>query len=352
MKTKIILCLFFCLFCTLTYGQKKVKTIKQTEYFPETNIIQYSYQVAADDRKSKEGKFTEYYEDKKKKRKKAVGSYHQNAKTGTWSYYAKTGYLKAEMTYIAGQLEGPTKRYFKDGTIHQKGHYKAGKKDGKWDVFHPDGFLDNEGEWKAGHKHGTWTYYYHTGQPNFVINYKEGKKHGDYSYFYKNGQLTHKKTYVENEMVSDIVQVYYENGTVALIKSYNHDSKEEKEQYFDTSGKAIAKDDPLLGSEVLIWLEAMPEFAGGNTNLFKFLGQIIHYPFDAKVDNIEGTVYVGFIVDEMGYVQDEHVKRGVYPSINEEALRIIRAMPRWEPGLQKAKPVKVAYTLPIRFILN
>lgn len=105
--------------------------------------------------------------------------------------------------------------------------------------------------------------------------------------------------------------------------------------------------------EIFVIVEDMPEFPGGQKALFKFINENIKYPAMARENGIAGTVYVSFVIDETGKVTIPEIKRGVRTGgLNEEALRVVNLMPNWSAGQQRGKKVKVAYTIPIRFVLN
>lgn len=99
-------------------------------------------------------------------------------------------------------------------------------------------------------------------------------------------------------------------------------------------------------------VEQMPQFPGGEQELFKFIGGTIKYPEDAEEAGIEGVVYVTFVVEKDGTIGGARVLRGIGGGCDEEAVRVIRAMPAWEPGMQRGKAVRVQYNLPIRYKLN
>jgi TonB family protein len=104
--------------------------------------------------------------------------------------------------------------------------------------------------------------------------------------------------------------------------------------------------------EIFTIVEKMPEFRGGENSLIEFLKKNIRYPEDAKDLGISGTVYATFIVGTDGIIKDMKVLRGVHPLLDEEAIRVIKKMPFWKPGIQKGKPVNVSYVLPINFTLT
>lgn len=99
-------------------------------------------------------------------------------------------------------------------------------------------------------------------------------------------------------------------------------------------------------------VEEMPGFPGGEEARLKFLQDNIQYPQVAKESGISGTVYVSFVVDSKGRVTDAKVLRGIGGGCDDEALRVIKLMPPWNPGKQAGKPVRVQFTMPIRFTLN
>ena len=76
------------------------------------------------------------------------------------------------------------------------------------------------------------------------------------------------------------------------------------------------------------------------------------YPVIARENNIEGRVFVSFVIDKKGDVTDVKILRGVDPYLDKEALRVVRSMPRWKPGKQRGKPVKVQYQVPLVLKLN
>lgn len=103
--------------------------------------------------------------------------------------------------------------------------------------------------------------------------------------------------------------------------------------------------------EIFVIVETMPEYSGGMDSLYSYLRSAIKYPEDAIKEDKEGVVFVKFIVKASGEVADAEVVRGVYESLDKEALRVVSLMPNWTPGTQKGKPVNVYFTIPIRFKL-
>lgn len=100
------------------------------------------------------------------------------------------------------------------------------------------------------------------------------------------------------------------------------------------------------------YVEKMPEFKGGHQGLMHYLGSNLQYPEQAIDSDIQGQVVVSFTVCEDGSLCDEKIMRSLGGGCDEEALRVIKKMPRWEPGTKDGKPVKVRYVLPVRFQLQ
>ena len=99
-------------------------------------------------------------------------------------------------------------------------------------------------------------------------------------------------------------------------------------------------------------LEQNPEFPGGMLGLQKYLAQAVKYPPIAQETGVQGTVYLTFIINKAGKVEQVKLMRGVDQSLDKEALRVVGSMPDWKPGRQGGNPVKVAYQVPIKFKLQ
>jgi protein TonB len=99
-------------------------------------------------------------------------------------------------------------------------------------------------------------------------------------------------------------------------------------------------------------VEQMPSFPGGVEARTKFLMENIIYPLEAREKGYQGTVYLTFVVEPDGRITNLQMLKGVHPSIDAEAVRVVKLMPNWEPGKQRSKPVRVQYNMPIKFTLQ
>lgn len=109
---------------------------------------------------------------------------------------------------------------------------------------------------------------------------------------------------------------------------------------------------PVNSNRVYDVVEQMPSFPGGISGLRTYLNQNIRYPAEAQENCVQGRVVVSFVVGKDGHISDVTVLRSVDPSLDKEAVRVIRNMPRWTPGKHGGEPVKVRYNVPVSFRLN
>lgn len=109
-----------------------------------------------------------------------------------------------------------------------------------------------------------------------------------------------------------------------------------------------AQSDNLINDETLFdVVEEMPEFPGGTNALYQFIATNFHYPDTCRALNVQGKIYVSFIIEKDGSIRECKLLRGVHPALDAEAIRVVLAMPRWTSGKQNGKPVRVRYNLPI-----
>lgn len=111
---------------------------------------------------------------------------------------------------------------------------------------------------------------------------------------------------------------------------------------------AVDGDDNPLSVRVV---EQIPEFPGGMVELMKWLTKTLHYPYWAQKRKIEGRVVVTFIINRDGSLADIKIAKSVDPLLDNEALRVVRLMPHWKPGMQNAKPCRTMFAIPIEFRL-
>ena len=99
-------------------------------------------------------------------------------------------------------------------------------------------------------------------------------------------------------------------------------------------------------------VEVMPQYPGGMPELMQYLAKNIKYPVQAQKKGIEGRVTVRFIVEKDGSISNVTVVRHIHPLLDKEAVRVIKAMPKWSPGMLNGKPVRVKFNIPVAFRLK
>ena len=112
------------------------------------------------------------------------------------------------------------------------------------------------------------------------------------------------------------------------------------------------EDDEVEEAEIFTVVESMPKFTGGDGAMNKYLRKNIEYPQMARESGIHGRVFVTFVVETDGRVTDIKILRGIGGGCDEEAVRVVKNMPKWIPGKQRGKPVRVQFNLPIKFTLQ
>jgi protein TonB len=131
------------------------------------------------------------------------------------------------------------------------------------------------------------------------------------------------------------------------------DENTQMEEYVAPPPSSVeVKDEEIVEAEIFTVVEESPSFPGGEEARIRFLQENIEYPQMARESGIQGTVYMTFVVEPSGSVSAVRVLRGIGGGCDEEAVRVIQKMPKWNPGKQRGKPVRVQFTMPIKFTLQ
>ena len=151
---------------------------------------------------------------------------------------------------------------------------------------------------------------------------------------------------VQEVEVLNVVEDNVETETIEV-------TTEENEQEVVIAAPVEAPQEDEEEEVVFVIVESMPEFPGGQQALFKYLSENVKYPVIAQENGIQGRVICQFVVNKDGSIVDvEVVRSGGDPSLDKEAVRVIKSMPKWKPGKQRGKPVRVKYTVPVNFKLQ
>ena len=228
------------------------------------------------------------------KNKRSAGYYYNNQKQGEWRFYDENK-LTTSYMYKAGLLEGAAYQYFADGTKNKLVEYENDNKVGTYLSLHEDGKT-----------------------VRFKGQYKDGKEDGNWL-------------------------SYYENGTQAAAEQFSMGELAKYELYDEKGKKMKNKDYKALQK---------PMFPGGEASLMKYLANRIVYPEYARYADIQGKVFIGFIVEKDGSISNVKMIRSPHKLLSDEAIKVVENMPTWSVGMEHNVPVRVQYTLPVQFKLD
>jgi TonB family protein len=162
-------------------------------------------------------------------------------------------------------------------------------------------------------------------------------QYGFFKQWYPSGQLKVEGTYLFDCLHGEL-KTYYPNGSLRRRDEYRRDTL--------LKGQCYAPD----SSEMLyVSYKEQPKFKGGERKMFEFLANNTRYSSEAREKGIQGTVYVAFVVSKTGEIENVRVRRGVHKSLDAEAMRVIKSMPKWNAAKEEGEPVSMAYTVPITF---
>ena len=223
------------------------------------------------------------------------------------------GEKESEVAYVSGHKEGLATYYHSNKTVAKKVRNEMVDKKVKTIVLEIN---DDTGKALLD-KNGTGVYEYKDKKGRLCREeYLNGIKHGEW-------------------------RSYNTADDEVYISEYN-EGKFVKGKTIEPSGKVVEYDVE----------EKLPAFPGGTPAFGRFVGKNMRYPAEAKQKNIQGRVFISFVVEKDGAITDAKVLRGIGGGCDEEALRVINLSPKWEPGIQRGKAVRVSYTIPLFFQLQ
>lgn len=151
----------------------------------------------------------------------------------------------------------------------------------------------------------------------------------------------------------EVINVVEDDVKTDVIEINTEDNDEEITIAPPAEQAPVVEEVEEVEDEIFVVVEKMPEFPGGQQALFQYLSEHVKYPVIAQENGIQGKVVCQFTVNKDGSIVDvEVVRNGPDPSLDKEAVRVIQSMPKWKPGQQRGKPVRVKYTVPVSFRLQ
>jgi len=293
----------------LTYGEKPCAPVNAFYYRlgiktgEQWKVKQFYISTQT---KQMEGYFSKYGKDTFEVRQGKFVHYHEN------------GRVKDRVSYVNDVAEGLSTEYDENGKLIDSGYYKHGIPYNEWYAWNSNGQVSFKGVYDA-----------------------DGKGIGEEWAYFASGKLSsHRKT--KAGYTTDSAWVYYhENGVVSCIEFYGKDSMERME-CFNEDGKPA---DKKYCEHTLL--------AVSPVDVTRHLQKNLKYPKEAIENNIDGTVYIKFYVDKDGSVVDvEPMGRKLGGGCDEEAVRVMKLMPKWTPGRDHNRLVKVYYTQAVTFRLE
>ena len=283
------------------------------------------------------------------------------------------------MSYSAENqlMNGEYKMWHQNGQLSFSGNYKNNLKDGEFQEFNDSGVLQKTGIYKdrkliSGVAIVQDVVYDRPEKPAVYINGDEAFD----EYLIRNSanidglrkvtnpkridirfliDKTGRMTDIENISEFTAAELSILNEVFKELPAYTPATEEGipvasiKDLSFIISADGLKRN---TNDEVFAKPEKMPEFPGGPVALREFLSSNVRYPRDAQIAGAQGKVFVNFIVNKDGTISTVTLARGVHFLLDEEAIRVVKNMPKWIPGQLNGKPVRVSYTVPINFALQ
>jgi TonB family protein len=200
--------------------------------------------------------------------------------------------------------------------------------------YYKNGKVREEGNYEAGSKHGLVKRYHENGQPRSEVRYVEMNKQIHYQHWSPTGEplLQNGNGHLTDDGIIKGAISYIEIKDSVLVNSFHIDK--------------------VTADTIYNMLENIPEYPGGLENLMRDIRANMIYPKYARKHDIEGTVYIQFLLDKSGKVVQPQVLRGIHEECDAEAMAAVSKLKRWSPGTVRGKPVYVRFVLPVKFKLN
>lgn len=263
--------------------------------------------------------------------------------TVTSVYFAGSDKICKEFACAGGYIRGQYKFYYENGRLKEIGFEDKGRPKGKVTRYYPTGAVQEmieypEKEISPYRIYNFLILEYHDSSGVQTVNEGNGLCRR-YFFDVDSSNVTREEGELRNGLRDQEWTGFY-NDTLYYKDKFSNGKFIEGVRYY--------KGSQIRYTEV----ERQPEYRGGMEALSRFLAKELRYPADARRSGVDGKAFVQFIVLKDGSVTDVKVIKGVSPSIDEEAAHVVSIMPNWDPGMQRGKPVKARFVLPIRFKLD
>jgi TonB family protein len=310
----------------------------------------------------KHGKWTYYLKERltseifySNGRADSVNGYHNNGaisyklryaadRSGFCSSYYTSGQVMELIPIKNSKMEGACKFYFENEQLHREILYSEGKEQSLVSSFDTEGKPIDGGTLQDGN--GTLLIYHlpeKLGPFPLVIQsrstYSKGLRDGAYKAYNKKGQLILEGSYKDDRKIGNW-KIYTDEGIFKAQVNYDNDTYNEvqsaESNYYYSCNEADV-------------MSTTPEFQGGEEERVNFIKLNTVYPKNARMNKVEGTVYASFVISQTGEIESYEIIKSVNTELDQEVIRIVKLMPRWNPGFHNGIPVRVAFNMSIKF---
>ena len=306
------------------------------------------------------------------------------------TFYYENGQKKASMGGNEKFLKGPLKMWYPNGQLSFSGNYNFNLKDGDFESYDESGNLTRKGVYKGNKliSGESVVMDLEYAKPDVPAQFAKGEdafndyleektkdleitreiKDDDYRDFQvglhidEKGHLVNMEPLAltdtaEQHLIQFVFQDFPDFKPATLegcpVRSFLWlDLVLTSQGMHDGFPENLLPGNDSIDNQTFFLVEDMPHFPGGELGLRKFIANNIRYPVYAQEHGIQGKVYVKFVIDQYGIVRNISVVKSVDPELDAEAKRVISLSPRWKPGIQRGKPVRVIYTVPINFVIQ
>ena len=264
-----------------------------------------------------------------------VTDYENNPNSFKVTFFNITGEKESECNYLkSSRGDAQSVMWFFTGQS------KKFLKDGKLLDWFKNGQLKNETDFREGKQNGKASSWFESGQLKSEKNYIDNKIEGKSLEWYENGQLKSDCSYI-NGLHNGEISTYWKNGKIKRRDYYKVD-KIQSGTCYDSLGNELKHFD----------LEILPQYKGGDSRLISDISNNLIYPVKSRDSGIQGKVLVKFAVNELGSISNIEIVEGINTELNNEAIRVTRALKRFTPGYFDGEAIKVYFIIPITFAMN
>ncbi len=301
---------------------------KQTEAMSD-----YKFKVVT---MSKIQKYVSYYENKQIK---CEGTIKQDYPIGKWVKYYPNGKVNIIENYTDGKLNGKATEYNENGDLVLEKEFSNGLRNGIWKQYYHKIMID--GRYKNDKKDSIWNFYDTIGNLTATGSYINDLKNGNWT-FYINGHKESEGNYTDDLETGE--WKIFDNSENVIAQGMLNKGKEVPNSWSYFIGKEkIANPD----TNVLFVVDTMPKYRGGDKEYMMFVKNNTNFPPSAIEKKLSGKVFISFIVEPNGTLSNITLLKGLSPEVDAEILRIFSIMPRWIPGIQNGRLVRVKLNMPI-----